>query len=146
MVEVGYRDRGVEHLNIVVQDAELGLQGTIPFRGIVDSRVGVAIAVYTAERSMHKTGEKLPAPLDAYNDCPYMHYGVLLNCLAHMSASKPQDMIIVMNETHDLIKIQYRPHIAELFLGYMAPLKKDEEAKKRKGKHVKIDPNQKALF
>lgn len=146
MASLVYKDKGTEHLNVVVKDTNLGFHGIIPYRGTVSDRIGTTIAVYCGERDLRKSGEKLPAPLDMYNDCPYMHYGALLNCLAYMSPESPQEMIVVLNETNELFRIQYKPFIAEQFLNALSPIKKEEVIRKRKGKMARIDPNQKALF
>ena len=118
LVQQGYLVRGVGHLNVVAHNAALDIEGVISFIGTVDQRIGTQIAHYTAEKEIwgkDGKGTRLPEPFHHFADCPYIHYGVLLNCLAYLRGGVKKLSLVVM-ETNEVMTMMIKPAIAELFL------------------------------
>lgn len=134
LVEESYKVRGIGHLNQTVLYNKF--EGTIPFLGVVNDRTGLEMAFYTAEKKLSKEGMPLPGDLSAFNDCNYIHLGVLMNCLVYMSGKRINKLTLVQMNGNILTNISYKPMIAELFLSHLVP-----EDEKKKQKQVNVQHN-----
>jgi hypothetical protein len=103
---------------------------------IHSDRKGYTIVAHAPDYKINrKSNKKLPYPLDKYDDCENMYYGLYLNIMAFLSGGRIKNLHLYhMLDDNKKIVFQYRPEIAEQFLSAVLDIDipvEEEEVKYR---------------
>lgn len=103
------------HLDKTFVNIQIGIYGVCPI--LYDGTRGTELVYYTAEQNFGKLGAPLPSWSRGLMDCPYVHFSILLNCLAYLTGQNVSRLTLcrVANGC-ELVPIQVHKMYTEIFL------------------------------